>query len=186
MRFLRGRKPVAEIKLTPEGWVFLVVLTFITIGAVLRNVNLLIVMAGIMYATMFLNWRLAVRYSRSLTATRRIPQQLHANELTSIHWTCEHRLPGVAAWNVVISDSLERAAEADQTLANQAPLTGISNEHFLTRLFGEIFARFRKRQQLGKRADTRLGFLQIKPQQGFSSGWGDSLGRQQPVLPRLG
>lgn len=162
MGFLRGRKKVAELKLTPEGWVFLIVLSFITVGAVLRNVNLLIVMAGIMYATLFLNWRLALRYMQSLVATRRVPNQIHANQINGIQWTCEHRFPGVAAWNVVVEDSVQRAAEADQTLDDSATATDLSNEHFLTRIFSEILSRFRKLQRLDERADTKIGFVQIK------------------------
>ena len=92
----RRKNDLSELKLTPEGWVFLVVLGFITVGAVLRNVNLLIIMAGMMYAALLLNWRASIRWLKSFTASRRLPKRLHAGEIASVQWSCENRFFGTA------------------------------------------------------------------------------------------
>ncbi len=156
------RKRLSEIKLTPEGWVFLIVLGFITVGAVLRNVNLLIVMAGMMYAPLLLNWRFGVRRLKSLWAKRRIPNQIHSNQLTSIQWTCENRLPGVAAWNVTISDEIERAPDSEQTIkpSDADSETAQNGGNMITQLFAGISNRIWRK---GKRAysGAKLGFIRV-------------------------
>ena len=45
-------------RLCPEGWYFLFVVTFIIGGAVLGQVNLLVVLAGLMVGPLLFNWRL--------------------------------------------------------------------------------------------------------------------------------
>lgn len=155
------RKGITEIKLTPEGWVFLVVLGFITVGAVLRNVNLLIVMAGMMYAPLLLNWRFGVRRLRSLWATRRLPNQVHANELTSVQWTCENRMAGVAAWNVVINDKIERAPESEQSLNPTDSEEGRNGENLIGRYFSEIFRRLRRKSKNAPLPEAKLSFVRV-------------------------
>lgn len=155
----RRRNLLAELKLTPEGWVYLVVLAFITVGAVLRNVNLLIFMAGMMYAPLLINWRLGLRRLRALIANRRIPTMVHANETTNIQWSCENHLEGIAAWNVVIDDRIERLADADQT--PEEFVEDRKQESWFFRWFGEITSRLRKRPHNLFRADAKIGFVCI-------------------------
>lgn len=157
----RRRKALAEIKLTPEGWVFLIVLGFITVGAVLRNVNLLIVMAGMMYAPLLLNWRYGIRRLKSLRARRRLPSQLHAKELANIQWTCENRLSGFAAWNVIIYDRIERAPESQQTLAQTDSALPQKGENWFNRTFGEILNRIRRKPKTYSFSGAKLAFVRI-------------------------
>ena len=157
----RRRNLLAELRLTPEGWLYLVVLIFITTGAVLRNVNLLIFMAGMMYAPLLINWRLGLRRIRALTASRRIPTRLHANETSNIQWTCENRLGGISAWNVVIDDRIERLVDTQQT---PEPLVQYKKpDSFAMRWFSEIIRRLGRKPENVFRADAKLGFACIKP-----------------------
>ena len=71
-----------SIRLTPEGWVFLIILVFVSFGSVLRNVNLLIVLSGMMFAAIILNWRSAMIRMRSLSADRTLPHRIFAKSLT--------------------------------------------------------------------------------------------------------
>ena len=102
-----------KLSLTPEGWVYLIVLIFISVGSVLRNVNLLIFMAGMMYAPILINWRLGVNRLRSLTASRFIPRRLHANDSAMIQWTCQNRHRSFPAWNVSVLDSIRQVDNDD-------------------------------------------------------------------------
>ena len=72
-RYIHRRKYYERVALTVEGIAYLTVVSFITIGSVLRNVNLLILMTGIMLAPLFINWRLAVHRARSLRGRRQLP-----------------------------------------------------------------------------------------------------------------
>ncbi|MFM7738649.1 MAG: hypothetical protein ACKO9H_04535, partial [Planctomycetota bacterium] len=52
-----GAEPKLKVWLTREGWIFLVILLFVSAGSLLRNINLLMLMTGIMIAPLFLSWR---------------------------------------------------------------------------------------------------------------------------------
>jgi len=159
---LRRRKELAELKLTPEGWVYLVVLGFISVGAVLRNVNLLIFMAGMMYAPLLLNWRLGLQRLKTLRASRRIPNRLHANDTGNIQWICENRMGGVNAWNVVIHDRIERPEESEQNVDRSGEYLIPRNERWFHRLFGEILVRLGRAPANENRSEPKLGFVSIK------------------------
>ena len=125
IRRLRYQKWAEQVALTPEGFVYLIVLCFITVGSVLRNVNLLILMAGMMYAPLLINWRLAVRRLRSFQAHRILPQRIHANRLVNIQWECEYQRRGIAAFNVLVEDQLCRAEDTEQDLNRKSSGAGI-------------------------------------------------------------
>ena len=74
------------IRLTPEGFVFLIILAFVAFGAVLRNVNLLIVLAGMMFSALILNWRLAMLKLRTVSGHRVLPPRVYSGKLFSIVW----------------------------------------------------------------------------------------------------
>ena len=59
--------------LTREGWYYLAVLTFIIGGAVLRSVNLLVILAGAMIGPLLFNWRLVIASLTGLVVRRKLP-----------------------------------------------------------------------------------------------------------------
>ena len=101
------RRPNAETKLTVEGWVYLVFLAFITIGSILRNVNLLVLMAGLLYAPLILQWRACNKLMRNLRAARAIPQRLHAGESVKMTWTIHNKSQEVKRKRL-LSESVHR------------------------------------------------------------------------------
>ena len=124
MNSIWKRRPDAETKLTIEGWVYLVFLAFITIGSILRNVNLLVLMAGLLYAPLILQWRVCNKLMRNLRAIRAIPQRLHAGESVKMTWTVHNDSQEVTAWNVLVSDQIVRdrlpdALSENKTLAER-------------------------------------------------------------------
>lgn len=98
-----------EIALSREGWIYLGVLCFITIGSILRNVNLLILMAGMMIAPLILNWRMAIYWLRMISAKRGLPHQIHAGQTVSIQWFLFNRSK-LTIWSIGVFDSLTKLA----------------------------------------------------------------------------
>ncbi len=94
-----------NVRLTPEGWVFLVILTFVAFGAILRNVNLLIVLAGIMFSAIILNWRSANLTAKTLTGFRELPARPHSGKLFSIVWKIHNHSPQ-RVWSISVEDRL--------------------------------------------------------------------------------
>ena len=161
-RYIRRRKYLEQVTLTAEGFAYLTVASFITIGSVLRNVNLLILMTGIMFAPLLINWRLAVHRVRSLRGRRQLPTRIHANQMVSVQWNCENAEGSVTAMNVIVKDRIRRAPEDSQTLERRPDKTGFSQFKTDQRLFAELRDRLFGRSIDQATAESLVRFQRVK------------------------
>ncbi len=99
-------------KLTPEGWAYLVILCFIAAGAILRNVNLLIVTTGMLVVPILFNWRVCATLRGKLKGKRLLPDFVHAGQTANINWSCENNSKKLTAYNVMVHDLIADAAGA--------------------------------------------------------------------------
>jgi uncharacterized protein (DUF58 family) len=93
--------------LTREGWYYSTVLGFIIGGAVLRNVNLLVVLTGIMIATLLINWRLVMASLTGLVIRRRLPNQILAGEPLTVEFSVENSRRWMSSWLLTVEDWVE-------------------------------------------------------------------------------
>jgi uncharacterized protein (DUF58 family) len=103
--------------LTREGWYYLAVLAFIIGGAVLRSVNLLVVLAGMMIAPLLFNWRLVMASLMGLTIERRLPRQALAGEPITVEIQVQNTRWWMSTWLLTVEDWIER----QQTRASDEP-----------------------------------------------------------------
>jgi uncharacterized protein (DUF58 family) len=101
--------------LTREGWYYLAVLMFIIGGAVLRSVNLLVILAGTMIAPLLFNWRLVIASLMGLAVRRQLPVQILAGESLTVQIDVENARWWMSSWLVTVTDWIEPP---------QQPLTG--------------------------------------------------------------
>jgi uncharacterized protein (DUF58 family) len=96
-----------------EGLYYLAVLAFIVGGAVLRNVNLLVVLAGMMVAPLVLNWRLVMATLRGADVFRRLPSPIFAGEPFTVELVVTNRRRWLSLWLLRVEDRLERISPGD-------------------------------------------------------------------------
>ncbi len=106
-----------KMRICAEGWYYLSVVLFIVGGAVLGEVNLLIVLAGLMVGPFLFNWRFVQLTLRDLSVTRRMPQRVYVGETLTVALTAENRRTRLASWTVMVEDRLARDGDHDR--ANQ-------------------------------------------------------------------
>lgn len=94
--------------LTREGWYYLAVLAFIVAGAVFKGVNLLVVLAGMMFAPLIVNWRVVMASLVGLTVRRKLPDQICAGEPLSVELTVENPRRWMSSWMLTIEDWIEQ------------------------------------------------------------------------------
>ena len=100
--------------LSQEGWYYVAVLAFIVGGAVLRSVNLLIVLAGMMIAPLLLNWRLAMAALRKIDVQRQAPEQICAGDLFTVELTLTSYRRWLGAWLLSLEDTLQAQRRASR------------------------------------------------------------------------
>jgi uncharacterized protein (DUF58 family) len=98
--------------LTREGWYYLAVLTFISGGAVLRSINLLVILAGMLLAPLLLNWRLVIASLTGLSVRRTLPSHAVAGTPLTVEITVENPRWWMSSWLVRIEDWVEGLQEA--------------------------------------------------------------------------
>jgi uncharacterized protein (DUF58 family) len=96
-----------------EGWYYLLVLAFIITGSILREVNLLLVMAGMMFFPFVFNWRAVVVSLRGVHLTRRLPRQVVAGDLLVVDVTVERQpsrysLRKASSWGLIVADCIRK------------------------------------------------------------------------------
>jgi uncharacterized protein (DUF58 family) len=93
--------------LTREGWYYLAVLGFILGGAVLRSVNLLVILAGTMIAPLLFNWRLVMASLTGLVIRRRLPEQILAGEPLTVEIAALNSRWWMSTWLLTVEDWIE-------------------------------------------------------------------------------
>ncbi len=157
----RRQKALRQIYLTPEGWVFIVILGFIATGAVLRNVNLLILMAGLMFAPLIINWRIGVLRLKSLSAKRTLPHRIYAKQFFNVQWICNNQA-NFSAWNIQVLDEINRVEnQRDPATDEMKPLHHDSSQSGQRTI--SFFQRFRnlRRRRIDGPSNARINFVQI-------------------------
>ncbi len=95
-------------RITYEGVSFLSILAFIVLGSILRQINLLVLLSGLMIAPFFFNWRISLKMLERVRFTRQLPPWVHAGKPFVVQWTGKNYRTRVASWEIKISDRIGR------------------------------------------------------------------------------
>ncbi len=96
-----------------EGWYYLVVLGFVLGGALLRNMNLLLVLFGMMASPLVLNWRLVRATLARLEVRRKLPKSVSAGELLVVELEAVNPRRRLGSWAVAAEDVIGREGGGD-------------------------------------------------------------------------
>jgi uncharacterized protein (DUF58 family) len=97
-----------RFRLTREGVHFVGLLLFVFLGAVIRDINLLILLAGAMIGLLLLQWRFNARTLLGLSARRRLPHSTSVARLTDVPVQVSNSKRWLGAWLVLIEDPLQK------------------------------------------------------------------------------
>ncbi len=97
-----------KIRLTWEGWFYLVVLCFILCGAIMREVNLLFVLAGMLAGPLVLSLRSVSIALRGVEIERTMPQGVCAGDPLMIDLELKNTRKRVGSFAVAVEELIER------------------------------------------------------------------------------
>src|SRR5687767_11927335 len=83
----RESRVIRRVYLRLEGWYYVFVIVFVIGGAVLRNVNVLVALAGLMAAALILHWQLVLRSLSGIDVIRTLPSRLCAGDPLEVEVT---------------------------------------------------------------------------------------------------
>jgi uncharacterized protein (DUF58 family) len=101
----RATTPV-NVRLTREGWQFLFMVCFVILGAVLRDVNLLVILAGTLLALLLIQWRVCSKSVYGLVPYRRLPRAMQARKDFEIELSISNPKRWLGSWLVLAQDRI--------------------------------------------------------------------------------
>jgi uncharacterized protein (DUF58 family) len=143
-----------QFSVTREGWYYLFVLAFTVSGAVLREINLLLALAGMMIGIFVYNWWKVITALYLLQVNRRIPERICAGDLLVVDLELtNHRTRG-DSWSIVVEDQIQ----IRETAAGEVPR---QIEVLAPRLGARKTARLSYRGRLMQRGHYVLGPIRL-------------------------
>lgn len=123
---LRGSedRELARTMLCREGWYYLGALAFVFAAAMLRQVNLLLILAGMLVGPVLFSWRLAVATLCGVQVRRKMPRGLCAGDLLVVNLELENTRKRLGSWAVVVEDQIQHEGEEDAPPLRPAALFG--------------------------------------------------------------
>ncbi len=104
-QYRRSAHPVGT-RLTREGLQFLFMISFILFGAVLRDVNLLVILAGTLFGMMLIQWRVCAKTLVDLSIDRRLPRAVYARRPFEIELVLRNGKSWLGSWLVLVQDRM--------------------------------------------------------------------------------
>jgi len=112
-----------RITITREGWYYLLVLALVFAGAMAREVNLLLVLAGMLLGPLVFNLHAVVVTLRGLKVRRKMPQGVCAGDLLVASVSVSNTRRRLGTWGAVVEDELQHdSAEAREKAVRPAVL----------------------------------------------------------------
>lgn len=95
------KQSLTTVKLTREGVHFAFLAFFVVTGAVMRDVNLLVLLAGVLFGILFLQWRICRRTLSLVRAERVLPRTAFARAAIPIEFRFFNDRYWLSAWRVM-------------------------------------------------------------------------------------
>ncbi len=99
-----------QINICSEGWLYMVVLAFLLLGAVLREINLLMVLFGMMVGPFLFSLGLVLLSLRDVKIRRRLPETIAAGQLLVVDVEITNAKRKSSSWAITTTDVIEQEA----------------------------------------------------------------------------
>lgn len=141
------KKPHYNLALTFEGFCYLIIAGFILAGAMARQINLLMILFGLLGGAFLVHWRLVRKMVREVHIERRLPKAISAGDLLVVELMGTNRRRRLGAWALEVVDTIEREGPAkNRSTLGRAVFTYVPpGEQRTTTYRGRLYQRGRYR-----------------------------------------
>jgi uncharacterized protein (DUF58 family) len=94
-----------------EGVYYLLLLAFVFAGATLGDVNLLMLLAGMLVGPVWLSWRLVTKTLRGIQVRRHMPHGVCAGDLLVVKLELSNSRKRLGSWAVVVEEQVHREGD---------------------------------------------------------------------------
>jgi len=105
------RRPQPRTALSRQGLAVLTFLAIVYVAALLGQVNLLLMLGGMLIGVLWVNWRLVAKTLRGLEVRRRIPRTIGAGDVLSVGLEIDNSRRRGASWALVVREEIRRGGD---------------------------------------------------------------------------
>lgn len=114
-----------RLTITYEGFYYLFVLFFVVIGAFLREINLLLLLTGMMIGPLVFNWWAITTTLRGLVVTRNLPERICAGDLLIIELSVTNSRSRNDSWAISLEDPIRRLESSTSPQTSSAQVMAV-------------------------------------------------------------
>lgn len=103
-----------QINICYEGWLYMVVLAFLFTGAAMREINLLMVLFGLMVGPYLFSFGLVLLSLRDINMRRRLPETITTGQLLVVDVQVTNAKRKSSSWAIATTDVIEQEAGPDK------------------------------------------------------------------------
>ena len=111
-----SRQSRSRFSVCREGWYYLVLAVMVFGAAMLREVNLMLILGGMLFGPLLFNWRLTAVTLRGLDVRRRIPRGVCAGDLLVVNLELTNARRRVGSWAVTAQERIRREGNSGAEL----------------------------------------------------------------------
>ena len=117
-QWLRSRTSLCR-----EGWYYLMIMVLVFAGAMIKEVNLLLLLGGMMLGPLLFNWRAVHLTLKGLELQRKSPQAVCAGDPLTVGMRLINKRKHFGSWAVTVEEQIHRQSDAahNHSLWNHAP-----------------------------------------------------------------
>jgi len=177
-----------------EGWYYLLVMGIVFGGAMVKEVNLLLVLSGMMLGLVLFHWQALFVSLKGLKLERKAPQAVCAGDLLAVTLRLNNTRPRFGSWDITVEEQIQREPSVSGSSHNHHHNKDNHDKPIWTSVFFPYIPCGQERSgtyrgRLVQRGRYRLGPMRISTQFPFglfcrtlTIGQSDTL----YVYPRLG
>ena len=144
-----------RILITTQGWYYLFVVLFIVGGAIMREVNMLVILSGMLFGPLLLHWRLTISSLENLSFHRKFNNPTMAGVETRMEILLENHHRRWGAWFVQVHDRIRKVNQDSPADASEIQLA-------VPYIFGRSVARIPFTWDIAQRGIYEMGPLYIE------------------------
>jgi uncharacterized protein (DUF58 family) len=96
-------------------WAYVAILVVVVVGAMMREINLLIILAGLMAGPLLMSWQLIRLTLRRIQVTRRFPRGVFPGQTFVVEFIVHNPRERLDSWGLVIQDRLRNVLAGQPT-----------------------------------------------------------------------
>ncbi|MGA2068677.1 MAG: DUF58 domain-containing protein [Thermoguttaceae bacterium] len=150
-----------QTRFTREGWYYALVFAMVFGAALVNEVNLLMVLAGMLAGPLLISRFVAFQMLRGLVVRRRLPQGVCAGDLLLANVTVANPRSRLGSWALVVEDQVARTGAVSQVRDSEAAGPRGCPEVFFPYVPAGQTSKGAYRGRLARRGRYRIGPLRL-------------------------